>query len=145
MKQQITRTKQIGSMKTKWNRLSFVFVSTFMATRKQLLSWGLGVPALNRVGEAWVNHRSLRCRYVSMADLMSCKMSDILRLRLLIGQNSSVWYYSVLDGSTEYLSWYEPCSEWELHTQYNTIRSSKELHVLICLCRLKWMLQKLSY
>lgn len=42
-----------------------------MAMRKQLLSWGRGVPALNRVGEACVNQRSLRYRYVLSAESMS--------------------------------------------------------------------------
>lgn len=45
----------------------------FMAMRKQLLSCGLGVPALKRVGEACVNHRSLKCRYVATALSISCK------------------------------------------------------------------------
>ena len=34
-------------------------------------SWGLLVPALNRVGEAWVNHFSDSRLYVSMAESMS--------------------------------------------------------------------------
>lgn len=33
-------------------------LSSFMQTRKQLESWGRVVPALKRVGEAWVNQHS---------------------------------------------------------------------------------------
>mgnify|MGYP001806821524 CR=1 FL=1 len=45
--------------------------SSRMASRKQLLSWGRGVPPLNSVGEAWVNQRSDMAWYVVMADSMS--------------------------------------------------------------------------
>jgi hypothetical protein len=35
-------------------------LSPLAQTRKQLESWGRGVPALKRVGLAWVNQRSDR-------------------------------------------------------------------------------------
>jgi hypothetical protein len=41
--------------------------SFFMQTRKQEESWGRGVPALNSVGEAWVNQRWDSRWYVSTA------------------------------------------------------------------------------
>ena len=34
-------------------------LSSFIVRRKHEESWGLGVPALKRVGDAWVNHFSL--------------------------------------------------------------------------------------
>ena len=46
-------------------------LSLFMQMRKQEDSWGLGVPALKRVGEACVNQRSLNKWYVWMALSMS--------------------------------------------------------------------------
>lgn len=42
-----------------------------MQMRKQEDSCGRGVPALNSVGEAWVNQRSERRWYVWMADTRS--------------------------------------------------------------------------
>ena len=50
-------------------------LSPFMQMRKQLLSWGRGVPALNRVGDAWVNHRSLSRWYVSST---LCREAQVL-------------------------------------------------------------------
>ncbi len=46
-------------------------LSSRMHTRKQLLSWGRGVPPLNSVGEACVNQRSDMAWYVEMAESMS--------------------------------------------------------------------------
>ena len=45
--------------------------SPFIMTRKQDDSWGRGVPALNSVGDACVNHRSDSRWYVSTARSMS--------------------------------------------------------------------------
>ena len=46
-------------------------LSSFIATRKQLLSCGRGVPALKSVGDACVNQRSDMSLYVSHAASMS--------------------------------------------------------------------------
>ena len=45
--------------------------SSVMVRRKQLESWGLGVAALNSVGEAWVKSLCDNMSYVSMAESMS--------------------------------------------------------------------------
>lgn len=42
-------------------------LSPLLQMRKQLLSWGRGVPALKRVGEACVNQRSLQVQHRQVA------------------------------------------------------------------------------
>lgn len=51
-------------------------LSPLLQMRKQLLSWGRGVPALNSVGEAWVNQRSLHHNRRSRAKVSAGDLSQ---------------------------------------------------------------------
>ena len=64
-------------------------LSSFMVSKKQLDIWGLGVPALNKVGVACVNQPSLIMLYVSMAlSMSSLWMPTATRMSMCCGRSA---------------------------------------------------------
>ena len=65
-------------------------LSSFMVKRKQEESCGWQVPALKRVGEAWVNHFSERRLYVSKMEGMSFPWIPIdTRISMCCGRSAT--------------------------------------------------------